>query len=54
MKDREQNREAKDNQPDDGVLLPGSTAPAWAKVALIVAGIVFGLAVLYLVFQFFS
>jgi hypothetical protein len=54
LKDREQNREAKDSQPDDGMLLPGSATPAWAKVALIVAGIVFGLAVLYLVFQFFS
>ena len=53
LKDREQNREAKDKQPD-GILLPGSATPAWAKVALVVAGVVFGLAALYLVSQFFS
>ena len=53
-KDRAQRREAEENQPSDtGAFLFGKGIRAWTKVAVIVAGAVFGLAALYLAFQFF-
>jgi hypothetical protein len=50
----EQRREAKGNQPDAAALLSGKGILAWARVAIIVASIVFVLAALYLAFQIFS
>jgi hypothetical protein len=52
--DREQRREAKNNQPGAAALLLGKGIPAWARVAIIVASIAFVLAALCLGFQLFS
>jgi ferric-dicitrate binding protein FerR (iron transport regulator) len=53
-KDREQTREAKNNQPNAAALLLGKGIPAWARVAIIVVSIVFVVAALYLALQIFS
>jgi hypothetical protein len=53
-KERDQGREATKNQPGAGALPAGKGIPASARVAGIVASIVFALAALYLALQIFS